>query len=74
MGRVLVSELVSVDGVMEAPGGEPGHPHSGWVARFSHDWLGDKPAEIQAHQALLIGRVTYECSAGAWPRRVVGRA
>lgn len=69
MGKLVVSEFVSVDGVMEAPGGEPGHPHTGWVARFPHDWADDKLAEIQAHEALLVGRATYESFAGAWPER-----
>ena len=31
MGRIVVTEFVTLDGVMEAPGGEPGHPHTGWV-------------------------------------------
>jgi dihydrofolate reductase len=59
---------VSLDGVVEAPGGEPGYRHTGWVARFQDqeqiDW---KMREVMAHEALLIGRVTYESFAGAWP-------
>jgi hypothetical protein len=34
MSKLIVSEFVTLDGVMEAPGGEPGHPHSGWVFDF----------------------------------------
>jgi len=34
MGRIIVSEFVSLDGVVEAPGGEPNYRHTGWVARF----------------------------------------
>ena len=68
MGKIVVSEFVSLDGVVEAPGGEPGYRHTGWVARFQDqaqiDW---KMREVMAHEALLIGRVTYESFAGAWP-------
>ncbi|HZO58269.1 MAG TPA: dihydrofolate reductase family protein [Solirubrobacterales bacterium] len=70
MRRVVVSEFVTLDGVMEAPGGEPGHPHSGWV----FDFMGPqqeqyKLEETLAADALLIGRVTYESFLGAWPSR-----
>jgi dihydrofolate reductase len=68
MGRIVVSEFVSLDGVVEAPGGEPGYRHTGWVAKFQHDeqiqW---KFQEVLAHKALLLGRTTYESFAGAWP-------
>jgi dihydrofolate reductase len=68
MGRIVVSEFVSLDGVMEAPGGEPGYRHTGWVAKLQDqaqiDW---KLREVLAHEALLIGRITYESFAGAWP-------
>jgi dihydrofolate reductase len=68
MGRIVVSEFVSLDGVVEAPGGEPGYRHTGWVAKFQHDeqiqW---KFQEVLAHEALLLGRTTYESFAGAWP-------
>ncbi len=70
MRELIVSEFVTLDGVMEAPGGEPGHPHSGWV--FDH--AGDeqnryKLEETLAAETLLIGRITYESFAGAWPQR-----
>lgn len=68
MGRIVVSEFVSVDGVMEAPGGEPGYRHTGWVARFPD--LGQfayKLEETLAAEALLLGRTTYRSFAGAWP-------
>ena len=70
MKKIIVSELVTLDGVMEAPGGEPGHPHSGWV----FDFIGDeqmqyKLEEVLEAESLLIGRVTYESFAGAWPER-----
>ncbi len=70
MGRVVVTEFVSLDGVMEAPGGEPGYAHTGWVGRvpdggqFSY-----KLEEILEAEVHLLGRVTYESFAGAWPGR-----
>lgn len=70
MRKLIVSEFVSIDGVMEAPGGEPGHPHSGWVIDFMGDeQLRYKLNETLQAQSLLIGRVTYESFAGAWPKR-----
>ena len=75
MGKIIVSEFVTLDGVMEAPGGEPGHPHTGWV----FDFIGDeqikyKLDETLEAESLLIGRVTYESFAGAWPERAGGFA
>lgn len=68
MARIVVSEFVSLDGVVEAPGGEPGYRHTGWVAKLQDEaqieW---KMREVMAHEALLIGRITYESFAGAWP-------
>lgn len=70
MAKLIVTEFVTLDGVMEAPGGEPGHPHSGWVA----DYLGEDEAAFKLDEVLeadshLLGRVTYESFAGAWPQR-----
>ena len=70
MGRVVVTEFVSLDGVMEAPGGEAGYKHTGWVGRFPD--VGQfqyKLEEVLAHEAHLLGRTTYESFAGAWPYR-----
>ena len=70
MRKIIVSEFVTLDGVMEAPGGEPGHPHSGWVIEhMSPEQLDYKLAEVLEAQSLLIGRVTYASFAGAWPAR-----
>ncbi len=71
MGKLVVSEFVSVDGVMEAPGGEKGYVHTGWVGSFGMgpEQLRFKLDEILAADALLLGRVTYESFAGAWPAR-----
>jgi dihydrofolate reductase len=70
MRKLIVTEFVSLDGVMEAPGGEPGYAHSGWVARHFTPELGAyKEAEQLAADVLLLGRKTYESFAGAWPER-----
>jgi dihydrofolate reductase len=70
MGKLIVTEFVTVDGVMEAPGGEPTHPHSGWVL----DYMSPEQQEYKLNEVLeagshLLGRVTYESFAGAWPER-----
>ena len=68
--KLIVSEFVSLDGVMEAPGGEPGHPHSGWVFDFvSPEQEAYKLSETLESETLLLGRVTYEGFAAAWPGR-----
>ena len=70
MRELIVSEFVTLDGVMEAPGGEEGHPHTGWVFDFvSPDQEQFKLRETLDSDVLLIGRVTYEGFAAAWPER-----
>lgn len=70
MRELIVTEFVSLDGVMEAPGGEPGYPHTGWVGRHFSDGLAAYKLEEQlATDTLLLGRRTYESFAGAWPQR-----
>lgn len=70
MRPLIVTEFVSLDGVMEAPGGEPGYPHSGWVADYFSDELGQfKGEEQEAAETMLLGRKTYESFYGAWPAR-----
>ncbi|HKU99951.1 MAG TPA: dihydrofolate reductase family protein [Vineibacter sp.] len=70
MREIIASVFVTLDGVMEAPGGEPGHPHTGWVFDFmSPELLHYKFVEVLEAQSLLIGRVTYESFAEAWPQR-----
>ena len=70
MRQLIVSEFITLDGVMEAPGGEPGHPHSGWVFDFiSPEQQEFKLQEVLEAEAHLVGRVTYESFAGAWPQR-----
>lgn len=70
MKRLTVSEFVTLDGVMEAPGGEPSHPHAGWAGdRMTPEAVRYKLTEVLEAHALLIGRVTYESFAAAWPGR-----
>jgi dihydrofolate reductase len=70
MSRLIVSEFVTLDGVMEAPGGEPTHPHSGWVFEYTGpEQLEYKFEEVREAGSLLIGRVTYEGFSAAWPTR-----
>ena len=70
MRPLIVTEFVSLDGVMEAPGGEPGYAHSGWVSDFFSDELGQLKFEEQdAAETMLLGRRTYESFYGAWPQR-----
>ena len=68
MRTLIVSEFVTLDGVMEAPGGEPTHPHTGWVMDYPDpEQDAYKFQEVLDAESLLIGRVTYESFAGAWP-------
>ncbi|WP_028921402.1 dihydrofolate reductase family protein [Pseudonocardia acaciae] len=68
MRTLIVSAFVTLDGVMEAPGGEPGHPHTDWVRDYEDaEQIDHKMHEMLAAELLLIGRVTYESFAGAWP-------
>lgn len=69
MRKVVVSEFVSLDGVMEAPGGGEDYEHAGWSFQFDSGPEGNqfKLDEIMKADALLLGRVTYEGFAAAWP-------
>lgn len=71
MGRIVVTEFVSLDGVMEDPGGSEGSKHGAWTFQFSRGEEGDtfKLEETMGSEALLLGRVTYEGFAAAWPSR-----
>jgi len=70
MGRIVVTEFVSLDGVMEAPGGED-FKYPGWTFEIDRGAEGDKFKLDEAldAEALLLGRVTYEGFAAAWPSR-----
>jgi len=69
MGRIVVTEFVSLDGVMEAPGGGEGFKHAGWTFEIERGDEGErfKLEETLDSAALLLGRVTYEGFAAAWP-------
>jgi dihydrofolate reductase len=69
MGRIVVTEFVSVDGVMEDPGGGETFDRGGWAFRFERGPEGDKYKfdELLESEALLLGRVTYQGFAKAWP-------
>ena len=71
MGRIVVTEFVSLDGVIEDPGGAENFRHGGWSFEFSRGDEGDKFKldETRGSEALLLGRVTYEGFAAAWPSR-----
>jgi dihydrofolate reductase len=71
MSRVVVTEFVSLDGVMEDPGGAESYEHGGWTFQFDRGPEGGKfkMDELFASDALLLGRVTYEGFAKAWPSR-----
>jgi dihydrofolate reductase len=69
MGRIVVTEFVSLDGVMEDPGGAEAYRHGGWTFTFDRGPEGDtfKLDELVAAEVMLLGRVTYVAFAAAWP-------
>jgi len=71
MGKIVVTEFVSLDGVIEDPGGSEDFKYGGWSFEFSRGDDGDKFKLDEAMQsdALLLGRKTYEGFAAAWPER-----
>jgi dihydrofolate reductase len=71
MGKIVVTEFVSLDGVMEDPGGSEGSRHGAWTFAFERGDDGNKFKldELIEADAQLLGRVTYEGFAEAWPQR-----
>src|SRR5579872_1888791 len=71
MGKIVVSQFITLDGVFGDPGGSEGTERGGWAFRFNRGAEGDqfKVDELKAAGALLLGRVTYEGFAEAWPSR-----
>jgi dihydrofolate reductase len=71
VGRIVVTEFVSLDGVMEDPGGAENFKNGGWSFEISRGEEGDKFKldEAFSSEALLLGRVTYQGFAEAWPSR-----
>jgi dihydrofolate reductase len=70
MGRIVVTEFISLDGVIEDPGGSEDFKYGGWTFEIDRG-EGDafKLEETMSSAALLLGRVTYEGFAAAWPTR-----
>ncbi|HXD78822.1 MAG TPA: dihydrofolate reductase family protein [Puia sp.] len=69
MRKIIITEFITLDGVIEAPGGnETAHPHRGWQAKYQHPETGKyKVGELAGADALLLGRTTFEMFAGYWP-------
>jgi dihydrofolate reductase len=70
MGRIVVTEFISLDGVIEAPGGGEEYEHGGWTFKVERGPEGDqfKLDELREAEAQLLGRRTYEGFAAAWPK------
>ncbi len=71
MGKLVVSQFMTVDGVVEGPGDDPGFDRNRWAFQFDRGEDGNrfKLDELMASDVLLLGRVTYEGFAKAWPNR-----
>jgi dihydrofolate reductase len=71
MGKLVVTEFISLDGVIEDPGGSEDYEHGGWSFEYDRGEDGDKfkYEELMASDALLLGRVTFDGFADAWPDR-----
>jgi dihydrofolate reductase len=71
MGKIVITEFISLDGVVEDPGGSEDFKHSGWSFEIERGEEGDqfKLDETMSAEALLLGRRTYEGFADAWPSR-----
>jgi len=71
MGRIVVTEFISLDGVVEDPGGAEDFEYGGWSFDFERGAEGNdfKTGETMNADAMLLGRVTYEGFAKAWPGR-----
>ncbi len=69
MRKIIVSEFITLDGVIEAPGGkETNHPNGGWHSKFRSPEAGKyKVDELSSVDTLLLGRITYDNFAGFWP-------
>jgi len=69
MGKLVVTEFITLDGVIEDPGGAEAFDRGGWAFRFEQgdEGVAFKFDELRASDAQLLGRVTYEGFAKAWP-------
>jgi dihydrofolate reductase len=71
MRKIIVTEFITLDGVIEAPGGdETSHPNGGWQREYMQPETGQyKVDELASVDALLLGRITYDQFAGYWPKQ-----
>jgi dihydrofolate reductase len=73
MGKIVISENVSLDGVVQDPTGEEGFRHGGWFGQIGdkerEEWARVEFAEALGSEALLLGRRSYEYFAARWPSR-----
>ena len=71
MGTLTVTEFISLDGVIDSPGGEPGYAHAGWTFDLESDpaMYGAVAEAYEGVTGLVLGRLTYEGFAAAWPQR-----
>jgi dihydrofolate reductase len=71
MGKLVVTEFVSIDGVFEDPGGSESYEHGGWTFEYNRGEDGDKfkMDELMEADVQLLGRRTYDAFAAAWPSR-----
>jgi dihydrofolate reductase len=71
MGKIVATEFISLDGVIEDPGGAEDYVHGGWTFEIDRGEEGNafKLGELEEAEAQLLGRVTYEGFAEAWPQR-----
>lgn len=71
MKKLIVTEFVTLDGVMQDPGGSENFERGGWAFQFDRGPAGDKfkVDELMASDTLLLGRITYQGFAAAWPSR-----
>lgn len=71
MRKIIVTEFITLDGVVEAPGGnETSHPNGGWQTKYRHPETGKyKVDELAGVDALLLGKNTYNQFAAYWPQQ-----
>ena len=70
MQKIIVSEFISLDGIFEDPGGAEGYKYGGWTNQYWNDEIAKfKSDELFSSDTYLMGRVTYEGFAKAWPSR-----
>jgi dihydrofolate reductase len=71
MGKLVVTEFISIDGIFEDPGGSESYEHGAWTFEYDRGDEGNqfKLDELMEAEVNLLGRVTYQGFADAWPSR-----